>query len=106
MRFQWTEPGYLVNFDRCAEALDRRRSQSMQFEIALAEAARVFANRNRTDRRDRLQARSQIGRMADQPVLNFSAGLDGIRHHLTGVDADAGFERTQAFRAATLPICA
>src|SRR5437870_8514677 len=40
--------------------------------------------------------------MADQPVLNLPTGLDRIRHHFTGVDTDAGFERAQPFSGATL----
>src|SRR5208283_3660829 len=98
------EPDHFVDVDRRAEAFDRHRPQPAQFEIALAELARVFTNRNRTHRRERLQPRTYIGRMADQPVLHLPAGLDRIRHHFAGVDTDTGFERTQSFLGATLPI--
>ena len=65
-------PSHFVNVDRLADAFDLGRSQATQLEIAFAQLARVFADRDRADRRERLQPRGKIGGVADRRVLGLA----------------------------------
>ena len=68
-RSQRTQPDHLVNIDEFAEPFDAGRPERLQREVSLDEAARVFGNRNRAGRRERLHPRGEAGRMPNRRVL-------------------------------------
>ena len=93
-RAQRPEPGHLVNVDRLADAFDPGRAERLEREVALAQLARLLADRDRAGRRERLHPRREVGRMPDRRVLGLArAGRDRAHHHFAGVHADARLDR-------------
>ena len=90
---------HFIDVDRLADAFDPGRTQRLEREIALDQLARVFTNRNRSHWCDRLQARREVGRMADRRIFGALAGLDRSHHDLAGMDADANLDWHAAFGA-------
>src|SRR5580693_7972360 len=106
MRAQCPQPGHLVNVDRLTDSPGGLRSKRTQFEVTLAEIAGLLTDRDRTSRRHRLQARSEVRRMSDRRVLNSPAGLDRAHHHFAGIDADARFGDMRSGGGASLAVFA
>ena len=74
---------------RCAQILER--------EAGAQEAARRAGDHHLAGRRDPLQARRKVGRLADHRLLLRRALADQVAdHHEPGRDADPGGERFAA----------
>ena len=87
-RAQRSEPGHLINVDRLADAFDSGRTQRFELEVAFDEFARLFSDRDRTGRRQRLHPRGEIGGVPDRRVLDLTrAGRNRTHHHLASVHA-------------------
>jgi hypothetical protein len=59
-RAQWSEPRYLEDVDRLANALDRGRAQRLEGEISLAEPLRRLCCGDRSDRRQHPHPRREV----------------------------------------------
>lgn len=87
------QPGHFIDVDRFVDAFDFGRAERLQREISLNQIARLFADCDRSGRRQRLHPRREIGGVSNRGVLNVSAtSRNRTRHSPAG----AGRRRTQA----------
>ena len=101
-RPQRTDPDHLVHVDRIADALDSRRAERFQIEVAGREFLRLLRDDDRSGRRERLHPRRQAHRMPNRGVLGMRIiGSNRTDHHFARVEPDPNLDRRISRRAQT-----
>jgi hypothetical protein len=83
----------LEDLDRGVQALDRSLPQGLHHNVAFRQIQRLGRDEDRPRHGHLLQARRQVGRLADGRVVHVEVAPDGADDHVAGVRADSDVQR-------------
>ena len=79
----------LEHLDRLTESLDRYRAELGDLDEGFGQVQRLGGEQDAAGRRELLNARCQVRRLAHSRVVHAQIAADRAHHDLSGVDADA-----------------
>ena len=83
----------LENLERSVQAFDRPLPQGLHHDVAFRQIQRLGRDEDRPRHGHLLQARRQVGGLADGRVVHVQVAADGADDHLAGVHADPDVQR-------------